>query len=326
MSSHATYLTAEHFQFQQIVDGVYAAIAIPGHGAASNAGIIDIGGQTLVFDTGLTPQAGAALYAAATELTGSPVTTVINSHYHRDHMGGNQAFPEAVNFIATSRTRCLITEQSAQKLEWLRQHGQSQLTELEAALDKAQRRAEQEDLQNAIGQQQHLLAALPTLVVRAPTMTFDQRLVLYGRNRVAELITYGGGHTQSDAILYLPAEGIIFMGDLLTVKHHPALSDGDPGELPRILDLITRLEPQQLIPGHGPVGRVEDLQLMQQYLGIATEIALTELTFQTESDEAVEKRIASLKAPSPFGSWQRSSIYASNLRFLYQRAMTAYAE
>jgi cyclase len=74
---------SQYFQIEQVADGVHAAIVTPGTGAWGNAGIIDLGGRTVVFDTFATPRAAADLRAAAEELTGQPVTLVINSHRTR---------------------------------------------------------------------------------------------------------------------------------------------------------------------------------------------------------------------------------------------------
>src|ERR1051326_2480722 len=95
--------TSKHFHLEALRDGVYAAIGIPGTGSGSNAGIIDLGDRTVVFDTFLTPQAGDDLRAAAERLTGRPVAAVINSHWHSDHIHGNQAFALDTPIIATSR-------------------------------------------------------------------------------------------------------------------------------------------------------------------------------------------------------------------------------
>ena len=42
---------SEHFVLYQLAEGIYAAIAIEGGAAFSNAGIVDLGGHTLIFDT-----------------------------------------------------------------------------------------------------------------------------------------------------------------------------------------------------------------------------------------------------------------------------------
>ena len=50
---------SNHFSLERLADGVSAAIATDGGAAVANAGIIDLDGRTLVFDTFMTPQAGA---------------------------------------------------------------------------------------------------------------------------------------------------------------------------------------------------------------------------------------------------------------------------
>ena len=92
---------SEHFQLRELTDGIYAALQTPDGWAIGNAGIIDLGGHTVVFDTFLNPQAATDLCKAAEILTKRPVTTVINSHHHREHFWGNQIFPASTNIIAT---------------------------------------------------------------------------------------------------------------------------------------------------------------------------------------------------------------------------------
>ena len=98
-------LKSEHFTLEQLADGVYAAIASPGGKAFSNGGIVDLGDQTLVFDTFETPAAAGDLRSAAEQLTGRPVTYVIISHCHADHWGGNHAFASETAIITTQAIR-----------------------------------------------------------------------------------------------------------------------------------------------------------------------------------------------------------------------------
>lgn len=99
---------SKHFRLQQLAAGVYAAIHIDGGAAIGNAGIVDLGDRTLIFDTFFTPQAGDDLRSAAEALTGRPIDAVINSHYHNDHIWGNQAFSSDTDIISTVETHRLI--------------------------------------------------------------------------------------------------------------------------------------------------------------------------------------------------------------------------
>ena len=62
--------TSDHSELIQIAAGAWAAIASPDGAAFSNAGIVDLGDLTLVFDTFETPVAARDLKAAGESLTG----------------------------------------------------------------------------------------------------------------------------------------------------------------------------------------------------------------------------------------------------------------
>ena len=325
MSDQVMLSDLKHCCIQEIAHGVYIAQPNAGGGAASNAGIIALGDATIIFDSMLTIAAATELRKAAELLTGTPIKMVINSHHHEDHVGGNQVFDPVVDIVSTAHTRRLMTEQRPQQMAWHKHHAQSRLAELEAALANATE-GNKESAQNAYAEYQQIIAELDTMVVRLPNVTFEQQMCFYGSDRRVEINTYGGGHTQSDTILHLPDDGIVFMGDLLTTRNHPFLSDGDPGELPRILDIISLLNPTQIVPGHGPVSSIDDIQAMQAYLALLTETALTELAFQFEDEIELEQKVTTFQIPTIYKDWGRPNYFISNLRFLYQRVMNAYAD
>src|SRR3990172_6492741 len=91
--------TSQHFRLERLADGVYAAIASGSGAATCNAGIVDLGDRTLVFDPFLTPKAAHDLRVAAEQLTGRSVSIVINSHYHNDHIRGNQVFSAETRIV-----------------------------------------------------------------------------------------------------------------------------------------------------------------------------------------------------------------------------------
>src|SRR6478672_4220611 len=106
---------SKHFTIRKLADGVYAAIAKDGGYAICNAGIIDLGDATLIFDPFMTPEAAEDLKRSAEELTGHQITYVINSHFHNDHIGGNQVFDKAT-IISTARTRELIAKYQPEEI------------------------------------------------------------------------------------------------------------------------------------------------------------------------------------------------------------------
>ena len=101
-------IISKHFSLHPLTENMYAAIASDQGAAIGNSGLIDLGGQIIVFDTFLTPQAAADMRKASEELFGRAPDFVINSHYHNDHIWGNQVFAEVSHLLSTISTRELI--------------------------------------------------------------------------------------------------------------------------------------------------------------------------------------------------------------------------
>jgi cyclase len=315
MRTHRQLPDSKHFRLQQLADGVYAAIHIDRGAAIGNAGIVDLGDRTLVYDTLFTPQAGEDLRTAAEALFGRPVDAVINSHWHNDHIWGNQAFSADTDIVSTEETRRLIIA--------TRGHGayDAFMADAEANLEatRAQFRATEEEGQRRqlalwIDYHRSVVEIKPILQVRPPNLTFTERMAFHGTDRSAELITFVGGHTESDAVLFLPQEGIAFMSDLLFIGHQPYLGGGDPDRLRHILKEVSDLAPGLLVPGHGPVGTAESLKVMSQYVS-----TLDGLARKMVEDGEAEETIDAMAIPEPYDDWLFAAFFPVNMHFLYQR-------
>jgi len=310
MSPGTTELpTSRYFALERVAEGAYAAIVVPGTGAWGNAGIVDLGGAALVIDTFLTPQAARDLRAAAEALTGGRVAYVVNTHYHMDHVQGNQVFDDAL-IIATERTRELIAGRWAQLIEQARAHPEYPES-FTALIEREPDPIRRADLAQTQGEYRAMDAALPELTPRPPDVTFAERLTLHGAARSAEVVTYGGGHTESDAIVYLPGARVVFMGDLLSVRSHPSFY-GDARAWIRILTQVEALEFDAAVPGHGPVGTKDDLVRMRQYvtdlLGLASVIVAAGGT---------KERAAETVMPEEYRGWAAPTVFEQSMRALY---------
>ena len=115
-------------------------------------------------------------------------------------------------------------------------------------------------------------------------------------------------------MLFLPQEGVAFMSDLLFIGYHPRVGTGDPDELRRILEKVSALNPKTVVPGHGPVGTLDDLELMGQYIR-----ALDELARKMVRDGEAEEKVDEMAIPEPFEDWLFAAFFALNMHFLYQR-------
>jgi cyclase len=309
---------SKHFRLQQLADGVYAAIHVEGGGAFGNAGIVDLGNRTLIYDTFFTPQAAEDLRTAAEVLTGRSIDIVINSHFHNDHTWGNQVFSATTEIISTEDTRRLFiaTRGLGGYDESFIADAEANLkatrTQFQATEEKGQRR----QLALWIDYYQSIVQAKPILQVRAPDLTFAERLTFYGTVRTAELIAFVGGHTESDAVLFLPQEGIAFMSDMLCIGHHPYLVEGDPERFSHGLEAVSDLAPKLLVPGHGPVGTADSLTVIRKYIHTLDGIA----SKMVEDGEA-EETINTMVIPEPYEDWLFASFFSDNMHFLYQRRL-----
>jgi cyclase len=312
MTQRTVLPTSQHFTLEEVARGVFAVVAVPGTGSASNAGIVDLGDKTLIFDTFLTLRAARDLRAAAERLTGRVAAYVVNSHYNGDHIHGNQVFPEAA-VIATEVTRELMATRGMELIEDLGEHRQEYLHESEQRIVNEQDPNRRRLLELELRTTRALVEELPEIALRLPELTFDTRLALHGKGRLAELLTYGGGHTASDALLFLPEERVAFLGDLLFTRGHPSIWQDDHRSWIRILERIELLEPRVVIPGHGPVGTAEDVTTLRDYL-LELELLATDAIGRGDAEEA----LAAVPIPAPYAGWDEPDLFYQTLRHIYQ--------
>jgi cyclase len=315
-----TLVSSKHFHLEQLAEGVYAAIATVEGGAVCNAGIIDLGDQLLIFDTFLTPQAARDLRAAAERLVGRPVTQIINSHWHGDHVHGNMVFPPEVPILATSKTRELLAKFGMDDLIEDRERLGSALEALEARIAQEQDEARRRSLSAKLAADREYAAALPSIEICLPTQTFEDRLVLHGSRRRAELLTFGGGHSQSDALLWLPEDRLAFLADLLFVNLQPWLPGGNPEAWIEILRRVEALDIATAVPGHGPVGTLADCAALRSYIhALLRLIREASSGGQAWDDFKQTDTFKHMEPPALSASWGNRSFFRRNMKFLYKR-------
>ncbi|HLM70785.1 MAG TPA: MBL fold metallo-hydrolase [Thermoplasmata archaeon] len=297
-----------HFRVTRVDRGIWAAIAIDGGYALCNAGIVDLGGTTVVFDSMLTPEAGTELRRAARRCTDRDPAVVVNSHWHGDHIRGNAAFAPAV-VISTPKTRELI--RTAGVLQW-KSDRREMPAEL-ARLDSPDSVTPEFERALYRGWFEGTLRVPAPFRPMPPNVTFEKELSLRGTLRELRLVTYGGGHSPSDVFAYLPEEGVVFLGDLVSIGVHPAAGDGVPADWAKILRRIGRLEITAAVPGHGPVGNGRDIRRIESYMG-----ALVREARSARRHGKTGAVLATTKIPEPFRGWKFSNFYPENLLRAYR--------
>ena len=302
----------DYFNLYAIGDGIYAAVAKPGQGAWSNAGIVDLGDSVLVFDSFGTPTAGKELRRQAEDITGKNVQYLVNSHYHGDHVFGNQAFKD-VAIIATSETLRLCAEKHKMddfnsEVKEMRQY----LSNIKGKIASAKDDIIKQSLMNQYEEMAKVLDDLPELEIVLPSLIFEEKLIIRGSQRQVELLCFGGGHTPSDTFMYIPDEKIAFMGDLLTEKLH--LPVVDPEQFQAILQRVNQMMIETFVPGHGRVCDLSLVETLQGYLVFLTEKAQE----AHKREEEAEDFFVRLETPKDFADWKGVNGSRANLIKAYQ--------
>jgi glyoxylase-like metal-dependent hydrolase (beta-lactamase superfamily II) len=94
---------------QKVKDNLYV---IPGEGG--NTAVFVTANGVVLVDTKLAKN-GQAILGKVKAVTSRPVTTIINTHTHGDHMGSNGEFPASVEIIAHENTRANMAKMTELK-------------------------------------------------------------------------------------------------------------------------------------------------------------------------------------------------------------------
>ncbi|MCM3874433.1 MAG: MBL fold metallo-hydrolase [Pyrinomonadaceae bacterium] len=265
-----TTKASSDFEIQKITEGVHAVIRKepPGLTVNGNCVLIINEEDVIVVDTTLTPGSAREALNELRKLTSKPVKYVINTHWHDDHIMGNQvfrdAFPGAV-FIAHANTRdYLPTTGLTNRKQAMSEQGypgfiaalQSRLRKNESVfggpMDEEERATYASDIRIA----ERYMAENPGVEIVLPTITLTDRVTLHSGSRTVDIRYLGRGHTSGDIVVHLPKERILITGDLvISPVPYVGSPQSHPGEWGATLEKLLALQASIIVPGHGPVLR-----------------------------------------------------------------------
>ncbi len=271
---------APSFTVEEVAPGVHALIPTKPTGFLNDCNVVLIVNDedVVVVDTNLTPASAEASVAALRRITPKPVRYVVNTHWHVDHVSGNQVYRRAfpgVEFIGHAFVRKDLVEKGAANRRDMGEQAKAFAAGLRQALADgksltgapmaADERAAYEADVVLIDE---LVAAVPGIEIVPPTLIADESLTLHRGGRAIEIRRLGRSHTHGDLAVVLPAEGVVVTGDLL-VGPIPIVG-GDqsfPGEWAASLDALLALGARVYVPGHGPVYRGDgQVTLLRDFL------------------------------------------------------------
>ncbi len=304
-------ISSSDFEIKKLADGVYAAIHKPGGRAICNAGIVDLGNATLVFDPFISPYAALELQRVITELGLSPVKYLVNSHYHNDHIRGNQVFKDA-SIYSTKITRDLIEKTEPEEFadETKNLPGIIAKSDSTIAALPADDTIQKKELVFWNNYYKTILESHKILQTVLPDKMVSGKETIKGSKQSVELIDMGMGHTVSDLIVYIPKTKIIFTGDLLFIDGHPWIADANLDSLKNCLNKIKLMNPSIVIPGHGSVGNKSDIDVLINYLDNINQVAEAQIKNGMQPEQVKE-----IAMPEEYQSWMIGRFYLPNIKF-----------
>jgi glyoxylase-like metal-dependent hydrolase (beta-lactamase superfamily II) len=229
----------------QVSGNVYMLV-----GAGGNIGLSVGEDGAFVIDDQYAPLSDKIM-AAIADLTDADVKFLVNTHYHGDHTGGNEAFGEAGALIfAHDNVRARMSTD-----------------QFRAIFDQS-------------------IPASPAGAL--PIVTFSDEMTFNWNGDAIRAIHVAPAHTDGDSILYFHDANVIHMGDTFFNGFYPFIDVGSGGDINGIIGAGYRAlsianEDTAIIPGHGPVSDAAGLAAWLEMLKI------TRVSMQSLIDEGMSE-------------------------------------
>jgi glyoxylase-like metal-dependent hydrolase (beta-lactamase superfamily II) len=251
-------------QIEEIAAGVWV---IPDRRVplVPNIGIVVGEDRVLVVDVGMGPKNGARVLQAAKEKAGGRPLVVTTTHFHPEHGFGLQVFRDESHIVYNGSQLDELREKGVAYVEMFKTFGAS------------------------------VAEALEGVELVEPHETYDgDRTELDLGGRTVELLYRGLAHTRGDQVVWLPAERILFTGDLVESRIFPIYPYFPPDDADvngslwiEVLRWLEGLEPDRVVPGHGEVRDLSVITDARDYHERLRELTFAQADAGATADEAV---------------------------------------
>jgi cyclase len=230
-------------------NGIYGYVQPDGTWGWSNAGLVTSNGEALLVDTLMSiPLTRTMLAEFARVPGGERIGRVVNTHANPDHYLGNAAV-EGAEIISTREALEEMEGFNPVALKNLAGNWQNMGDAGEFLFETMGRQFDFSDADN----------------LKLPTRTFERQLTLEVGDKTVELTDLGPAHTGSDTIAWVPQDRTVFTGDLLFNEGHPIVWNGPFSNWIAACEFIDALQPEVVVPGHGPITDVGAVRNLKGY-------------------------------------------------------------
>jgi cyclase len=261
------------FTLAPLGHGISAAIDNPAAKTArsgSNAGFLIGPNAVAVVDTFETQAAAQKMLEVIQQQTKLPIRYVINTHYHLDHVAGNQVFVSAGALILAQQN--VRAWERTENLKFF--------------------------LPNITTQQRTFVETLAL-----PDVTYTQDTTLYLGDHRSLLLRVMPGHTGGDTVVYDSEANVVFCGDLFWNHTLPNLIDASTKPWIETLDTLLADYPiATFVPGHGDhPGTAADVRAFRDYLAFLRQAIAQSQSHGDSSAAVLNTVLPQLKAR--YGTW-----------------------
>ncbi|MDQ1105683.1 MBL fold metallo-hydrolase [Nocardioides zeae] len=274
--------------------GAFAWLVPSGHWGQSNSGLVRGEGESLLVDTLYDLAHTREMLDGYAPLTVEhPIRTVVNTHSDGDHWFGNQLVGgDGVEIIASAAAAATMTQHAVDEMVGLHERD-GHIGEFIRPI--------------SVGFDMHGIVATP------PTRTFSGRLVLDVGGREVHLIEVGPAHTAGDVLVHVPEAGVVYTGDIVFNGGAPLVWTGPISRCIAALDQVLALEPDVVVPGHGPLTDDTAVRRVRAYL----EHVAVEATAHFRAGLSVEEAVSAIDL-TPFADMTEQERIAANVLNVYE--------
>lgn len=257
-----------------------------------NVGIIEGADAVLVVDTGLGAVNGERVLALARQIAGDRLLYLTTTHFHPEHNFGASVFQDVATVILNTAQAEELREKGQPYIELFKTFGPAVASRLEGT----------------------------TLV--EPHRLYDGEILLDlgGREVILREIP---AHTRGDQLIYLPAERLMFTGDMAEPRFFPIMPDADSSAERWIAELsaMEAMAPAVVVPGHGAVGDVGILTSARVHIEFMRD-RVRELLAEGLGQDAINERLVPV-ITALYPEWDNHEFLPFEIAILYAEATGA---
>jgi cyclase len=237
-------------------------------GGGGNTALFVTGAGAVVVDT-KSPGWGKPLLEKIKTITDKPITMIINTHTHYDHVSGNPDFPTTVDIVVHENTKPNM-----------------------AAMRDVYGRGPVENVFKASGGQ------------GLPKKTFKDKMTIGKGPDQIDLYYFGRAHTDGDAYVVFPALRVMHVGDTFPNKGLPIMDKNNGGSGVEYAATLTKASGVQnvdtLINGHTPANTTP--AELKEYAEFIREF-VTAVQAAKKSGKTIDEVAASWKVPANYAGY-----------------------